>query len=206
MGMRGVRAVAAGAVAVSLLLAGCGPDAPEPTSLDTSERTASPSATPTTLPPTPTVSASTSPTSTSRGTIITGGSSDVNDATKAEVKAFVSDYLEAQNKATGNGDFSAVDDMVQGCGVCAASKQYISGAYRSGGKVEGGIFTDPTITVGGQRSGRIYVTVNAVISAYKTTDGSGKVVDQGPAERQRYQYSVGKVQGGWRIVGGSVVQ
>ncbi|GAA5031304.1 TcaA NTF2-like domain-containing protein [Actinopolymorpha pittospori] len=205
-GTRGVQAVAAGAAAIGLLLAGCGPDAPEPTTLDTpeaSEPATSPPATPTTS-PTSTPSASTSPTS--RGTIITGGSSDVDDATKAEVKAFVADYLEAQNKATGNGDFSAVDDMVQGCGVCAASKQYISGAYRSGGKVEGGIFTEPTITVGGQRSGGIYVTVNAVVSAYKTTNGSGKVVDQGPAERQRYQYSVGKVQGGWRIVGGSVVQ
>ncbi|MGW5365020.1 TcaA NTF2-like domain-containing protein [Actinopolymorpha pittospori] len=205
-GTRGFRAVAVGAVAIGLLLAGCGPDAPEPTVLDTpeaSEPATSPSATPTTS-PTPTPSVSTSPTS--PGTIITGGSSDVDDATKTEVQAFVADYLEAQNKATENGDFSAVDDMVQDCGVCAASKQYVSGAYRAGGKVEGGIFTEPTITVGSQRSGRVTVTVNAVISAYKTTNGSGKVVDQGPAERQRYQYSVSKAQGGWRIVGGSVVQ
>jgi hypothetical protein len=190
---------ATAAVGLTVILAGCG-GSPEPKSLD--RPSARSSATEETKKSTP--SASATPSS-KAGKVITGGSGEVDQATAAEVEAFIGDYLAAQNKATGNGDFSAVDAMVKSCTVCAASKQYISGAYASGGKVEGGIFTKPKITVGGQRSDRITVTVDAVISAYKTTDGSGKVVDEGPAETVRYQYSVISAGEGWQIAEGSKV-
>ncbi|MEQ4204974.1 hypothetical protein [Actinopolymorpha sp. B9G3] len=188
------------AVGLVLTIAGCG-GSPEPKSLDKpSARTSATSDA--TKDPSPTASASPSGKS---GKIITGGAGKVDPATAADVKAFIGDYLAAQNKATGDGDFSAVDAMVESCTVCDASKQYISGAYSSGGKVEGGIFTKPEITVGGQRSDRIVVTVDAVISAYETTSGSGKVVDKGPAETVRYQYSVTNVGESWRIAEGSKV-
>jgi hypothetical protein len=181
-------------------IAGCG-GSPEPKSID--KPSASTSATEDTTKK-PSATASASPDSTS-GKIITGAGAKVDPATAADVKAFMGDYLAAQNKATGNGDFSVVDAMVKSCTVCDASKQYISGAYSSGGKVEGGIFTQPEIAVGSQRSGRITVTVDAVVSAYETTSGSGKVVDKGPAETVRYQYSVISDGESWRIAEGSKV-
>ncbi|HZC26195.1 MAG TPA: hypothetical protein VE287_04175, partial [Actinopolymorphaceae bacterium] len=135
----------------------------------------------------------------------TGAPNKVDPETSAAVKKFIASYLAAQNKATGNGDFSAVDAMIKSCVVCAQSKKYITGAYSSGGKVEGGIFTHPTIAVSGKHGDRVLVSVHAVISAYKTTNGSGKVVDQGPADTQDYQYSVSNIDGHWSIVEGSFV-
>ncbi|WP_115850780.1 DUF6318 family protein [Thermasporomyces composti] len=195
-----VRAVLVGAVAVAALTA-CDGGAVEPTALE--EPQTSPVATST---PTPTEAATPSASPTGATVITSSPGEEVDPATAVEVKAFISDYLRAQNEATRTGDFSTVDTMVTDtCQVCAASKQYITRAYQSGGKVEGGVFSNPTVTVGTRRGDRILVTVKAVVTAYTTTDGSGKVVDQGPAAEETYQYEVSQVDGRWRIVGGSFV-
>ena len=185
---------------MSILVAGCG-GAPEPTAIETPKPTAPKESTPK---PKQTSAPDAKPTKPD-DVKVTGGSGKVDPATASEVKEFIADYLTAQNKATGNGDFSAVDKMLKKCQICAESKQYITSAYRSGGGVEGGIFTSPTIAVTGQRDSRVQVSVHAVISAYETTDGSGKVVDKGPAETQNFQYSVSKIDGRWLIVEGSFV-
>lgn len=192
-------------VVVTAALTACGGGAPEPRSVhsegtaQTEDSTTSPTQTPDAPSPTPSVSSKSE-------VIVKEPSEDVDPATAAEIEAFVDAYLTAQNEATGNGDFSTVDTMIEeSCQVCVSSKQYITRAYGAGGKVEGGIFTEPTITVGKRRGDRILVTVKAVITAYKTTDGSGKVVDQGPAAEETYQYHVSQVDGRWRIVGGSFV-
>lgn len=176
----------------------------EPAALEEPQTSPAATPTPTSTPTEPTTSPSASPT----GAVVITSSpgEDVDPATALEVKTFISDYLRAQNQATRTGDFSTVDAMVTDtCQVCAASKRYITRAYQSGGKIEGGVFSEPTISVGKRRGDRILVTVKAVVTAYKTTDGSGKVVDRGPAAEETYQYQVRQVDGRWRVVGGSFV-
>jgi hypothetical protein len=190
--------VVAAVLCAGIVVAGCG-NAPEPKPVDP------PAEQPRTAEPTPSKKQEPSPAKTDENVVETGGSDKVDPATEAAAEAFIADYLAAQNKATGNGNFRAVDTMIKSCSVCAESKEYITRAYRGGGGVEGGVFTRPTIEVAGQRDGRIQVSVHAVISAYETTDGSGKVVDEGPAETRNYQYSVSKTGGRWLIVEGSFV-
>jgi hypothetical protein len=183
------------ALAVGLSVAACGSGAPEPKTIEDA-----PAAKQKTPSPTPTPS----PSKTTPGKVVlTGPPGKVDPQIAAEVKHFIEGYLSAQNKATGNGDFTAVDKMIKSCVVCAQAKQYSTAAYSSGGKVEGGIFTHPTIVVSGHHGDRVLVSVHAVISAYKTTNGSGKVVDHGAAQGQDFQYSVSKVGGRWLIVEGS---
>lgn len=189
-----VRAVLV-ALAVGLSVSACGGGSPEPKTIEDTPAAKHRTSTPTPKP---------SPSKTTPGKVIlTGPPGKVDPQTTAEVKHFIEGYLSAQNKATGNGDFTAVDKMIKSCVVCAQSKKYISSAYASGGKVEGGIFTKPRIVVSGHHGNRVLVSVHAVISAYKTTNGSGKVVEQGPAEGQDFQYSVSKIDGRWLIVEGS---
>ena len=199
--MRGAlgRAVAA-AIGLGLTVAACGSGSPEPKAIDTPTESSSPS-------PTPSKSPSATAEPTTPGDVIeTGGAGKVDAKTQADAEKFVGEFLQAQNKATGSGDFSTVDTMVaETCSVCKASRQYITHAYSGGGKVDGGVYTQPTINAGGSRDDRIVVTVDATISAYTTTDGSGKVVDEGPAEKQSYQYYVSKVDGRWQVVEGSVI-
>lgn len=200
MRVRRVATLAAVAVTALAVLTGCGDDSPEGTVLGDGKETAGTAQDEKTSKPTPT-------SSTPDRVISTKGPGEVEGSTDEQVKAFMRKYLEEQNKATGNGDFSTVDTMIETCSVCEESQRYITGAYESGGKVEGGIYTDPKITIDGkdEDTNDIFVTVKSVISAYKTTDGSGKVIDQGPAEELTYQYTVRKIDGKWQLVGGRVV-
>lgn len=132
-------------------------------------------------------------------------SNQVDEDTKAEVEQFVQEYLDAQNAATKDGDFSRVEPFIENCQVCAESRAYIEGAYDDGGRVEGGLFTKPKIDASAERDGRVTVTVVSTISAYKTIDGSGTEVESGPAEDQTYQYSVAEKDGEWKLVAGRFV-
>ena len=202
MRARGLSAMVVAAVAV-LALSACSGSGPEGSTLTGDGETPTASAS-----PSPTASRSSKPPvdpSPSKSIVATGAGDRVDAQTAGEVRAFVTQYLNAQNKATGKGDFSTVDVMIKSCGVCTKSKEYITGAYKSGGKVEGGIFTQPKITVGSRRGDQIFVTVQAVVSAYKTTNGAGKVVDSGNASDETYQYTVSKIGGRWWLVGGTFV-
>lgn len=201
MRVRRIAMLAAVAVSALAVLTGCTDDPPEGRVLGGEEEQSSGTAE-TTSTPTPTPTTTSSP-----GRVVTDGPGEVEGSEEEQVKAFMRTYIREQNKATGNGDFSTVNTMIEKCSVCEESQRYITGAYQSGGKVEGGRYTDPQITVDGkdEQTGDVFVTVKSVISAYKTTDGSGKVIDQGPAEELTYQYTVRKIDGKWQLVGGRVV-
>jgi len=198
------RAVAGAALLA--LAAGCGTESPTPEPLR--ETTATDEATPT---PTRTEEPTETPipgeTREDGSVVQTGPASPGDPEVEAQVEAFVADYLAAQNEATRTGDFAVVDTMItDDCTVCVASQDYITEAYDSGGEVKGGLYDAPQISVGAERDGEVSVRVDATITAYKTTNGSGEVTDQGPAEKQSNQYSVARVDGEWRIVSGSVVR
>lgn len=132
----------------------------------------------------------------------TGGT---DDQTAAEVEAFMKGYLDAENEAIRDGDFSKVKPLIEDCQVCTASRKSIEEVYQNGGRIEGSLFTEPKIDVGRENKGTVTVTVVSTISAYKVIDDTGTVADQEPAKEQTFQYGVAKKGGEWKIVSGRFV-
>lgn len=199
-----------GAVA-ALALAGCNDDAPQPSSLDTPEPSSTAKPTTPTPAATTTGSPSDSPTAsdspaTKKGRVRIIGSSKPTGPEGEAVKAFMRRFVKVDNHATETGDYEVRDTMVtDGCQVCAASKRYTTKLYDGGGKIDGSLFTDSTINITGTAQGKYFVKLDTVVSAYKSYNGAGTVVDQGPDEHQIYSYVVKKnPSGDWQIVGGGV--
>ena len=141
------------------------------------------------------------------GKVVRDGEGDrAQGATAAQAEKFIEDYLDAENKAIQDGDFSAVKPMVEECSICEDNWSYIEGAYRDGGRVEGALFTKPDVAAGQQRDDKIFVDVVSTISAYTTYDGSGAEVESGEAEELTYQFAVEKEDDEWQIVSGRLVQ
>lgn len=127
-----------------------------------------------------------------------------NTGSKAAVKAFVRRFVTVDNHATRTGDYSRRDTMVDNdtCDDCRESKAYARRIYKHGGKIEGGLFTHPKITVTGGAHGRYFANLDTVLSAYTSHDGDGSVIDRAPDQHEIVHYTVTKRDGQWTIVGG----
>lgn len=194
------------APALAVALVACGDDAPQAGTVDERSPTSQPSPTGTET----TTSNSPPPSPTTQGEEEMTGQGKVGpDAPRpsgpevGEVEDFVRRYLEEQNEATGNGDFSDVEPMItSGCQVCKASMNNTTAVYNEGGSFDGGVFTENEIDVYGTSQDIYLVRVETVISSWKQLDASGAQVDSGPAEERVYSYGVSKNDGSWQLVTG----
>jgi hypothetical protein len=121
------------------------------------------------------------------------------------VIAFVERYLEEQNEATLNGDFSTVNTMIEeSCAVCTRSRDATLQVHADGNRVEGGVFENSNPALFGEDGGLIIVMVETDVADARIVDSSGEVLDEIPGSQGRtFVYQLDQVDGEWTIVGGS---
>lgn len=202
--VRGRLAVSLAAAVAVLAVTGCGAQSAEPEPLDQDEKSQADQ---------PDQSKSTDKSDNqdqgdNEDKVIRGDDDEgkTDDQTAAEAEGLIADYLDAENVAIKDGDFSGVEPFIEECRVCTASRESIEEVYESGGKIEGSLFTKPNVSAGRQApNGTVTVTVVSTISAYKVYDKAGAVVDSEPAKEQTFQYGVAERDGKWKIVSGEFV-
>jgi hypothetical protein len=187
--------VAAMAMAV-LALAGCSDKGPEGTTIGGNETTSA-EATPEGT-PSPTASARSRPSPDE--TITTQAPGKIDPETERSAKAFVMQYMTAYDQATLSGDLSKVQKLVKSsCTGCNEAFSFVRSVYDKGGKIVGGEFSNPKLSVQKAQDGTITVLVTSTVKPFKVLDKSGKTVGSGPAETSNSTFYLEKVGTGWVI-------
>lgn len=204
MRVRAVRAALAAAAIAAVTLAGCNGDAPEAGTVDEptqSATTAEPTAEPTTEEPTDPETTESEPTEDSDR--VEGGPVEVDDDDlKADAQAFVQSYLDAYDAASQTGDFDPVRAMqTDTCDRCKENVSWFVGLYDDGGRVEGGGFTEPKLSVEGSTADTVFVEVKSTIGAFEVFDSAGDVTQSSPAEPATSTFGIRKNDDdAWQVV------
>src|SRR5690606_25186193 len=127
----------------------------------------------------------------------------VDAKTASEVKKFIQRFMKVSDKANATGDVAEATELAtDDCSTCRDSDEFLKETYAEGGRVEGGLWEDPKITVRGKNEeGNVEVAVDARLTAFKVYDSSGKVTRSGAEKAAAEGFSVAKTSDGWRVVG-----
>lgn len=125
----------------------------------------------------------------------------MGSADEAEVKAFVTAFMAAYDKAAVTGDFAAVEKLqASTCGGCKQNLRFLKSIYDDGGRIEGGAYTNPKLRVLGGSEKSISVRAESTIAAYKVYKSSGQVAEEKPAKADLSIFIVGRTaSGSWQI-------
>ena len=197
--MRRFSVLLVAATAAVLTVAGCG-GSPEPPAVSDPEPTTSstqapePTPAPTSAPPSPAVTTTGGP----RNVI---SPKAIDPAVAAEAKSFVQTFIKTIDQASVTGKFDAIKKLyTDACTGCRSNVRTLERVYDDGGRIEGGSYTNPRLTVGDSSGGTVLIAVDSTIAAYKIFNAAGKVVQNEPAKADVSTFFVRKDSNGWRVV------